>query len=129
MEANTKPMVMAGQKNALCAMAQAKPPHNQEYIMEATVSAFLSMQGALNLRRTQLNELKNAATEHSYSTYGGDPSRKDVKEPTYDIKKVDKKLVEINKALFHLDSKIKEANARTNISVDIKFDELMSEIE
>ena len=44
-------------------------------------------------------------------------------------KKVDKKLVDINKALFHIDSKVKEANARTMIDIDLNFDGLMSGIE
>ena len=95
--------------------------------MNKSVSAFLSMQGALNVRRNQLNELKNQATTRTHRWMANND--KETTEPTYDIKKVDKKLSDINKALFHLDSEIKSANARTNIEVDINFDALMSEIE
>ena len=43
--------------------------------------------------------------------------------------KVDKKLVEINKACFKIDAAIKAANARTTVVIDVDFDALMSEIE
>jgi hypothetical protein len=94
--------------------------------MESTVNAFLSMQNALNQRRVQLNELKNAATTRSWMMSGNE---KTGTEPTYDIKKVDKKLSDINKALFKLDSGIKETNAKTSMKIDIDFDALMSKIE
>ena len=94
---------------------------------EETISALLSMQNALNARRQQLNELKGSLTMRSTS-YGLN-NEKIVAEPTYDIKKVDKKLAAINKALFRIDQKIKEANAMTKISVDIDFDALMAEID
>ena len=87
------------------------------------------MQTALNQRRGQLNELKNAATSHSYDMYGSSPDKKTVTEPTYDIKKVDKKLTDINKALFKIDQAIKRSNAMTEVDLPIDFDQLMSEIE
>lgn len=93
--------------------------------MNDTISAFLSMQNALTTRRTQLSEVKNSCTSRSIRTYG---ETKDVTEPTYDIKDVDKKITEINKVLFRIDSKIKESNARTKIEIDIDFDVLMSGI-
>ena len=92
-----------------------------------TVSSFLSMQGALNSRRTQLNELKNAGTQRTmYFTDNKETSRN---EPTYSIKDVDKKLAAINKALFIIDAKVKEANAKTPVEADISFDELMAPLE
>ena len=96
--------------------------------MKDTISSFLSMQQALNTRRTQLNELRNSGTSRTYDIYA-DGTKKTVMEPTYELKKVDKMLVEINKALFLLDKRIKQANAKTNIDVDLDFDKLMSEIE
>lgn len=97
--------------------------------MKESISSFLSMQTALNQRRTQLNELKNAATSHSYDTYDGTPGKKTISEPTYDIKKVDKKLTDINKALFKIDQAIKRSNAMTEMDLAVDFDSLMSEIE
>lgn len=45
------------------------------------------------------------------------------------MKKVDKKITQINKALFEINHKIKESNAKTVISVDADYDGLISEIE
>jgi hypothetical protein len=93
--------------------------------MEETISSFLSMQNALNTRRSQLVDLKNSCTSRTTTFYG---DQKNVQEPTYDIKNVDKKIIDINKALFKIDQKIKESNAKTSISIDMDFDNLMSEI-
>lgn len=92
-----------------------------------TINALLSMQKALNLRRQQLNEIKNAGTSRTiYRETGGNTT---TTEPTYDIKKVDRKLTEINKAMWNIDQKIKEVNAMTHIEIQVDFNYLMSELE
>ena len=94
--------------------------------MNVSISYLLSMQTALNQRRNQLKELRDSNTTRTYRFMAAD--QKETTEPTYDIKRVDKMLADINKALFKLDHKIKEANAKTTIEVDVDFDSLMSEI-
>jgi len=92
-----------------------------------TVNGALCAQKALVQRRTQLNEVKNASTQREYSLYGED--NKTSKEPTYDIKQVDKKIVAINNALFKMDQAIKESNAKIQIDLNIDLDALMSPLE
>jgi len=91
-----------------------------------SVNALLSMQKALVQRRQQLNDVKNSAT--SRSRYFDRSEQTRVDEPTYDIKAVDKKIVNINNALFHIDQKIKESNAKTMIEINIDYESLASEI-
>lgn len=91
-----------------------------------TVNALLSMQKALVVRRQQLNDLKNSTTSRTRYYDGNEQTRID--EPTYDIKAVDKKIVDINNALFKIDQKIKESNAKTEIEINIDYDKLASEI-
>ena len=88
---------------------------------EFTVNYLLSMEKSLRQRLNQLNELKNeVARRYRYDDK--------VDEPTYDIKLVDKKITDINRALFMIDHKVKESNAKTSISVDVNYASLMSEI-
>jgi len=70
--------------------------------------------------------VKNFCTSRTHTIFG---EQKTTVEPMYDIKAVDKKIIEINKALFNIDKRIKESNAKTTIDIDLNFDKLMSEIE
>lgn len=81
------------------------------------------MEKSLRDRLTQLNELKSQSAR---TTYYGEDKRE---EPTYDIKKVDKKMTKINRALFEINHKIKESNAKTTVSVEVDYDDLVSELE
>jgi hypothetical protein len=91
--------------------------------MQHTINLLLAMEKSLRERLSQLNELK---TQSARTTYYGDDRKE---EPTYDIKKVDKKVTRINKALFEINHKIKESNAKTTVSVDVNYDDLVSELE
>jgi hypothetical protein len=92
--------------------------------MEMTVSKLLEMQKAFKDRRKQLEELlKEASCETSWR----DSSQKE-KRPLYSPIKVDEKLTKINNALFEIASEIKQANARTIITVQVNFEDLMSPI-
>jgi len=93
-----------------------------------TVNKLLSMQKMMVQRRQQLNELKGSLTMRTMYR-NVDMSNERIEEPTYDIKKVDKKIVDLNNVLFRIDSSIKESNARTEIDIEIDYDKLMSEIE
>ena len=92
-----------------------------------TVNALLSMQKALVQRRLQLNELKNSSTMRTlYRSIDAGTER--IEEPTYNIKAVDKQIVQINNALFKIDQKIKESNAKTVIDINIDYDTLAAEL-
>lgn len=91
--------------------------------MQYTVNTLLAMEKSLRDRLTQLNELKSQSAR---TTYYGEDKRE---EPTYDIKKVDKKMTKINRALFEINHKIKESNAKTTVSVEVDYDDLVSELE
>ena len=88
-----------------------------------TVNYLLAVEKSLRERLSQLNELKTQSARRSIFE---DKSRE---EPTYDIKKVDAKIVQINKALFEINHKIKESNAKTTVDVELKYDELVAPLE
>ena len=96
--------------------------------MSITVNAALSMQKALKQRMSQLETTKSNSTMRT--RYMSLDKSERVEEPMYDIKKLDKKVTEINKALLKIDQEIKRSNAATTVDLaNIDFDVLMSEVE
>jgi len=94
--------------------------------MKASVNAFLSMQKALLTRRGQLEAVKNSsAMSTSYYSQGVETR---VEKPTYDIKAADRMITKINRALFEIDTKVKQSNAVTEIDIALDFDDLMKEL-
>ena len=89
-----------------------------------TVNYLLAMEKSLRERLGQLNELKQASARETF--WDKDQKRE---TPTYDIKKVDSKITAINKALFEMNHRIKESNARTTVDVNVDYNALVSEIE
>lgn len=96
-------------------------------MVQYTINEMLSMQKALKTRLQQLNELKNSCVQRTIYQQLGDRQGR-IEEPTYDIKMVDKKIVDINNAMFHMDAAIKAKNAEVKIDIDIDYDKLASEI-
>lgn len=92
---------------------------------QVTVNYLLAMEKSLRERLNQLNELK---VQVSKRAYWEDKNKQE--EPTYDVKEVDKKITKINKALFLINHKVKESNAKTTVDAqDIDYNDLVSEIE
>lgn len=89
-----------------------------------TINMALAMEKSLRSRLSQLEELKTQSAKRSF--FENDKVKE---EPTYDIKKVDKKITAINKALFELNHKVKESNAKTSVEVEADYDQLVSELE
>ena len=91
---------------------------------QVTINYLLAMEKSLRERLGQLNDLKR---ESSHRIIWADNNK--TEEPTYPIKEVDRKITSINKALFQINHKVKESNAKTTIETDIDYNILVSEIE
>lgn len=95
--------------------------------MEHTVNKLLSMEKSLRERLNQLNTLKGESSKRTLWFDAGKENK--IEEPTYAIKAVDKKITKINRALFEINHKVKETNAKTVVDIDINYDDLVSELE
>jgi len=89
-------------------------------INEAMVTA-----KALRGRLGELSGLRSQSATRE--TYYGEKNK--VVEPTYDVKILDKKCVEIENALLEIDSRIKQSNAVTLIEIEADAKGLMSPIQ
>jgi len=89
-----------------------------------TINKLLAMEKALKSRRQQLVELTK---ENSREVFWSDKNKEE--KPLYDAKLLDKKVTEINNALFEIDHSIKASNAVTKKDIDVNFKKLMEGIE
>jgi hypothetical protein len=92
--------------------------------MKETISTMLVMEKNL---RGRLNELSSLASSSTTRSSWGDSARID--EPTYDVKKLDKKCSDIRKALFMIDKEIKIANSKITVDIDVDYFALMDSID
>ena len=79
-----------------------------------TINEGLTLIKAIRKRISSLEELRESVSNRT--SYLGQAER--VVEPQYDIKKVDSKIVELEKMLFYMDNAIKKANAITDIGIE-----------
>lgn len=91
-----------------------------------SVNAWLSMKNSLQSRLSEVKEMKSNASTRRITRYDG---KEEISEPTYDIKQIDKKCAELTTALFKIDKAIKEANAKTQVALDVDYDALVKPIE
>ena len=95
-----------------------------------TINALLSMQKALQTKRSQLIEIRPySATTKTSKTISNGTEHIDIVAPEYNLKKIDARIDEITRILFNIDVKIKESNAKTNVDVDFDFDRLVGSID
>uniref|UniRef100_A0A6M3K525 Uncharacterized protein n=1 Tax=viral metagenome TaxID=1070528 RepID=A0A6M3K525_9ZZZZ len=90
-----------------------------------TINSLLVLMKAI---RERVNELRALRSQVSVlETYYGQKEKTVV--PQYDVKLVDKKVVELENFLFKADSKIKQANAINTIDIDANVDSLLAPLE
>lgn len=95
-----------------------------------TINEGMVLQKTLRLRLASLIRLRDEVAVKTSTTWMiGERDRKEEKEPQYDVKLVDAKIVEIELFLFKLDSKIKQANARTEIDLEANIDSLLAGLQ
>ena len=85
-----------------------------------TISKSLTLQKAIRSRISTLSELRSKVSTEEYF-YRGPEINKEIK-PTYDIKLLDQKIVELEKALFEIDAAIKDSNSKTEIPVEFSLE-------
>lgn len=91
--------------------------------MSTTVNYVLAMEKSLRERLSQLNDLKSQSARKTHFL-----ETDKMEEPTYDIRKVDAKITEINRALFEINHKVKESNAKTTLELSVDYNQLMAEL-
>jgi len=91
-----------------------------------TINELMVFMKAVRQRIYELNSLRSQISIKE-TICGGDKTK--VIEPQYDIKVVDKKIVELQNFLYKADSKIKQSNAQTTITMDVNVNSLLEPLQ
>lgn len=82
-----------------------------------TVNEAMVLAKAIRGRYAELSSMRSAnSNRETYYATANEPKR--VVEPTYDVKDIDRRCVELENFLLQVESKIKQSNAMTVIEVD-----------
>jgi hypothetical protein len=92
-----------------------------------TINELLVLMRRVKERVKQLEVLRSQNTSSERWIRATEVDR--VVEPKYDVKLVDKKIMELENFLFRTDAAIKQANAITKVDVKVDVDALLSPIE
>lgn len=85
--------------------------------MKLTINEGLTTLKTLKARYAELVALRDRNSETETRFYGRDTATKEViKEPTYDVKKLDKTVTSVAKQVRLLENAIKRANSQTEIA-------------
>lgn len=93
-----------------------------------TINESLSFLKIIRQRKAELENLRSQVSTKKTDTYWGerDNSKKDtLVEPQFDVKQVDRKIVELANAIYLIDSAIKQANATVQLGINIDRDKLL----
>lgn len=93
--------------------------------MQKTVNEIMCLQKAVRERLAELQQLRNQVS--ITETYYGAKDR--VVEANYNVKDVDKKIVELRNFLLEVDSKIKQSNAVTMIEIIYDINTLLTPLQ
>lgn len=87
---------------------------------QITVNQLLEMRKRLQDRKSELSQLvTNSAQESRQRYHDGTES---ITKSKYDVVDLDVRVSEIQEAIYEIDSKVKESNARTKVDMDPGFD-------
>lgn len=92
----------------------------------ATINEAMVFMKIVRERLTDLKQLRGQVSNRVTSYYG---TQNQTVEPTYDVKKVDIKITELQNFLAVADAKIKSVNAKTEIGMEFDMDKLLRPIE
>ena len=90
--------------------------------MKKTVNEAMVLAKAIRGRYAELSSLRSQTSTRDI--YMGTDKR--VVEPTYDMKELDKRCVELENFLLEVDTKIKQSNALTTIDLDADVKTLLA---
>ena len=94
-----------------------------------TINEAMALEKIIRERLNELRTLRSQVaikTEVSYFGSRADNDKKEVITPQYDVKFVDKKVVQLENFLFKINAAIKQANAKTDIGFEANVDELLA---
>ena len=94
-----------------------------------TINGGLALQKALRGRLNELTHLRDSVAVEESTNYYSDVKSEKIVTVKYEVKFVDKKIVQLQNVLFKLDNAIKTANAKTTLDITIDVDDCLAPLE
>ena len=98
-----------------------------------TINEAMVLQKTIKERVNELRRLRDSVATERTTIYpwagSGDKEKREEVTVKYDIKLLDKKVTELELFLFKVDSKIKQANAKTEIDLVADVDKLLEPLQ
>lgn len=94
--------------------------------MQVSINELLVLQKAIRGRMGQLQALQTSCAKKE-TFFGRDENK--VVEPQYDVKSVDKKIVELQNFIYKADALVKQSNAVTRVEIECNIDELLAPLK
>jgi len=94
-----------------------------------TINELMALMKTVRERVSSLKSLRQQVAVKEQRMWKTSGEIESVDVPQYDVKVVDKKIMELENFLFRADSKIKTANARTVVELDVDVEALLLPLE
>ena len=88
-----------------------------------TVNELLVLMSTVRKRISDLNAVRLEVSSKETRFFGNNEQK--VTEPQYDVKMVDRKIVELQNFLYEADAKIKQTNAKTKVDMEVDVKSLL----
>lgn len=92
-----------------------------------TISKLLSLQKIIKGRLNELKQLRSESSTIEKTYFGKDDLKEKI--PQYDVKKIDEKIVQLERFLLDSDFAVKDSNATTKVDMELDIDGLLSSIK
>ena len=89
-----------------------------------TINELLVLTKTIRERLNGLKGLRGDVSKKSMWMYGAE--EKKIEEPRYSVIQVDKKITELQNFLFKADAAVKQANAMTQVTIDVNVETLLA---
>ncbi len=86
---------------------------------QITINQLLEMRKRLQDRKTELSHLVTGSAQETSQRYPDGSER--ITKSKYDVIDLDTRVSQIQEAMYEIDSKVKEANAKTKIDISGEF--------
>lgn len=94
-----------------------------------TINKILSLTKIVRERLNELRSLRSQVASRERTYWGEEEKKSKEIEPQYDVKKVDKKVTELENFLFLADSSVKASNAKTELDLEVDVDKLLEPLQ
>lgn len=94
-----------------------------------SINQILSLSKIIRERLNELRQLRSGLATKERTFYGEEEQKRKEIEPQYDMKAVDRKVVELENFLFLADSAVKTSNAITKLDLNVDVNMLLEPLK